>query len=239
MSAAVIVSAGKGLRMNKDIKKQYIPFQGLPLIAHTLRRFTEYVPSENMENMEVDAVILVVPAGDMDFVTWEVLEKIYLKKPVILTPGGAERQHSVLNGLRAAAPFMRHENDIVLIHDGVRPFVTHEIITAVISEAFDKGAVIPAMPATDTLKRVHGGVIVETVDRAEIFLAQTPQAFWYSLIRNAHEAAAVNDITATDDASLLEIMGYSVATVPGSRANIKITTPEDLMFAEAIADSFS
>lgn len=223
MNLAIIVAGGQGLRMKSDVRKQYLELSGIPVLARTLNAFND--------SPDISRILLVVPQEDFDFVTKNILPCIKPAKEIRLVPGGKERQDSVYNGLRE----IRDEPSIVAIHDGVRPFITNHDISMCIEAAGKFGAGILGVPAMDTLKQVtDDSFIVKTIARETIWLAQTPQAFQFRLIKAAHEAAKQNGIQGTDDASLVEAMGESVKMVPGNKYNIKITTPEDLKFAEAI-----
>lgn len=223
MAAAVIVAAGSGRRMGGDRKKQYLLLSGRPILAHTLEAF-DRAPA-------VERVVLVVPAADLEEVRSGVLPLFGGHTPVELVAGGERRQDSVRNGLAALGP----ETGIVLIHDGVRPFVSAKNIEDCVSAAKEHGAAVLAVPASDTLKAVgEDGVVRKTLDRSRVWLAQTPQAFELELIRKAHSKALAEGLSVTDDAALAEHLGIGVRVVPGSRANIKITTPEDLDMARAI-----
>lgn len=224
MNAAIIVAAGQGIRMGAAVRKQYLALDGLPILSHTLRVFDR--------SPDIHHICLVIPEGDMAFCRQSVLPPAALQKPLTLVAGGAARQDSVWNGLMAVGKL----EGVVAIHDGVRPFVTQDQLTACIREAIRHGACILGIPATDTLKSVSAtGVITGTLDRENIWLAQTPQVFQYDLIRKAHERARKAGMTGTDDAMLLEkTLGTRINILPGSRNNIKITTPEDLLLAGAL-----
>ena len=148
-----------------------------------------------------------------------------------IIPGGKERQHSVLNGLRALDG--TGEDDVILIHDGVRPFISRHILEHAVATAREYDGALVAVPVKDTVKIVEAGVVRDTPPRESIWLAQTPQAFRYGIIRGAHEMADAEGFLGTDDASLVERMGREVHIVLGDYRNIKITTPEDLLLAEA------
>ena len=223
MISALIVAGGSGVRMKDSRPKQYIPLKGLPIVAHTLRAF-DACP-------RIDQLVWVMPQDDLEKCGQPLLSSIGLKKPVLRVAGGPRRQDSVYNGLKAIAS----DDGIVAIHDGVRPFVRSAQIVACILGAEAMGACILGIPAHDTLKQVDAfGGIVQTLSRESIWLAQTPQVFRCDLIRAAHEKARSDGVTGTDDAFLVERMGKPVGVIPGSRFNIKITTPEDLVLAEAI-----
>jgi 2-C-methyl-D-erythritol 4-phosphate cytidylyltransferase len=224
--SAIIVAGGRGIRMGGDVRKQYLRLGEHPVLAHTLAAFDAH--------KETEKIFLVIPKDDFDFCR-DMLSSVQLQKEVILTPGGETRQDSVYNGLSAAEGTC----GIVLIHDAVRPFVSAEQITACISGARECGACILGLPVHDTLKQIkYGDYIDKTLNREAIWLAQTPQAFQYDLIRNAHEAARKQGYIGTDDASLLERLGKKVKIISGSRYNIKITTPEDMRLAKAILEFF-
>jgi 2-C-methyl-D-erythritol 4-phosphate cytidylyltransferase len=223
MNTALVVAAGSGLRMGSAVRKQYLEISGLPIVAHTLRIF-DLCP-------QIGRIYLAVPEADFAFCRERILSAIALRTPLNLVPGGEVRQASVRNGLSAMDP----ATEVVVIHDGVRPFITPDQVSACIQEAAVHDACILGVPVTDTLKSVSAaGTISQTLDRRHIWQAQTPQAFRYALILEAHARARREGIGATDDASLLEEMGKPVRIIPGHRNNIKITTPEDLLLAEAL-----
>jgi 2-C-methyl-D-erythritol 4-phosphate cytidylyltransferase len=223
MINALIVAAGKGLRMQSEVPKQYLLLAGDPILCHTLRVFDRCDA--------IDAICLVVAESDLAFCREEILPSAGLGKPIMLVAGGVERHHSVYNGLQAMDP----GTEIVAIHDGVRPFVDGALIRASIDGARRFGACIVAIPARDTLKRADSSnLIIDTLDRGTVWLAQTPQAFRYSLIRQAHESARRTGYTGTDDAVLVERMGQPVKVIEGSPLNIKITSPQDFKLAAAI-----
>jgi len=226
MVSAIIVSAGKGVRMNDAFRKQYMDLSGLPLVAHSVIAFDKCRP--------IEEIFLVVPKEDMDYCQKKILSPLELKKKVYLVPGGDQRQDSVYNGLQA----IDKNTETVVIHDGVRPFVQAENLLACIHGSKDFGACILGIPASDTLKRVgKSEIIQETLTRDRIWLAQTPQAFRYDLILKAHETARRDGYVGTDDASLLERLGMDVKIISGSRLNIKITLKEDLAVARAFFDA--
>lgn len=220
---ALIPAAGMGKRMQAGMNKQYLLLDGKPILAHTLAVFQQ-APC-------VDAIYLVAPEQEIEFCRSEVVERYGYDKVRGIVAGGSERQHSVRNGLAALTDAA--EDDVVLIHDGVRPFVTAELLQqAVVAASTHDGAVV-CVPVKDTVKVARGGLIVQTPPREELWLAQTPQAFRYRVIRDAHQRAAAEGFLGTDDASLLERLGASLAVVPGDYRNIKITTPEDMLLAQA------
>lgn len=226
MASVIIVAAGKGIRMNHSERKQYLLLGDLPILAHTLLAFDACE--------EIKRILLVLPKEDIGFCHKTVVSPLKLRNSVELIPGGRTRQDSVRNGLMAVGP---GDDRIVLIHDGVRPFVRPEQMTACINTAKESGSCILGIPAYDTLKKADSsGRIERTLERSAVWLAQTPQAFQYDLIITAHEAAKKENYTGTDDASLVERLGETVTIIKGSRFNIKITTPEDLILAKAIIE---
>ena len=221
MVSAVIVAAGKGIRMKDTVRKQYLPLAGRPVLAHSLTLF---------ENCNlINKIILVVPEDDFDYCRNNILPM--LKSKINLVAGGRERQDSVYNGLIAVG----ENNGIVIIHDGVRPFANNEMLKSCVKGAKKHGACIIGVPAQDTLKKISSlGNIEKTIERNNIWLAQTPQAFQYKIIRKAHEKAKEKGYAGTDDAFLVEQMGNPVKIIKGSKNNIKITTREDLELAEVM-----
>lgn len=220
---ALIPAAGMGKRMGAGINKQYLLLAGRPILAHTLAVFEQA--------QCVDDVYLVVPEDEISFCRENVVERYGFAKVRRFVSGGSERQHSVLNGLRAMAP--AGVEDVVLIHDGVRPFVPVSVLEQSVETALRHDGALTAVPVKDTVKVVRDGAVLETPPRESLWLAQTPQSFRYGIIRDAHERAAAEGWLGTDDASLVERLGLSVRVVPGDYGNFKITTPEDLVLAEA------
>ncbi|MGB9802761.1 2-C-methyl-D-erythritol 4-phosphate cytidylyltransferase [Desulfofundulus sp.] len=219
----IVVAAGRSVRMGQGINKQFLPLSGLPVLARSLLVFEEAVP--------VKGYILVVAESEITRASRLARQEWRCRKLLAVVPGGERRQDSVRRGLEALPP----EAEIVLVHDGARPLVGVEELVTVASEAMRWGAATLAVPVKDTVKEVGAdGFVVRTLPRESLWLTQTPQAFRLSLLREAHLRAEVGKITATDDASLVEALGYRVKLVPGSYRNIKITTPEDLAVAEAL-----
>lgn len=225
MICTVIVAGGTGTRMKAAIKKQYLTLDGVPIVGHTLKAFDRYP--------DLEKIILVVPEEDLQWCRSEIVAPLTLDHHVQLVAGGRQRQGSVRNGLAAVGV----SDGVVMIHDGVRPFVRPSLIDACLNGVKATGACIPAITATDSLKRVdESGVITGTVDRRQVRLAQTPQTFAIDLIRHAHQFAENHGFTATDDASVAEFAGEQVIVVPGDRDNIKITSTLDLTIARAILE---
>ncbi|KMY52570.1 2-C-methyl-D-erythritol 4-phosphate cytidylyltransferase [Bacillus sp. FJAT-27231] len=216
----VIPAAGRGTRMKADKNKLLLLLRGRPVIIHTLEVF-EKDPSCN-------GIILVVQPEEASMFA-NLVSEYDVSKVKKLVHGGAERQESVYNGLKEA-----NLTDIVLVHDGARPFITIPIISRLVEKAAQAGAAIAAVPVKDTIKRVEGGIVAETVERSSLWSVQTPQAFRMPLIMQAHEKAQVDHYVGTDEASLAERANIPVQIVEGDYDNIKLTTPEDLVFAEAI-----
>ena len=225
--AAVIVAGGKGLRMGGQTRKQYLGLGGIPILVRTLDVF--------LSSPEIDRVVLVAPAADISWIQDEMLSRLSSGDRVEIAEGGVERQDSVQAGLLALGSEF---TGVVAVHDGVRPFVTHSDISRCLKAASECGAAIVGVPAFETVKRVTEGRIDETLSREGLWMAQTPQAFDVNLLRKAHQKAELSGFQGTDDASLVEHLGESVRMIQGSRSNIKITTPQDLAFAEAFLPAF-
>ncbi len=217
---AIIVSAGKGQRFMEGRKKQFFLLADKPILTHTLDKF-ENCPL-------IDSILLVVGQEDMDYCLKEIIEKNRYRKISQIVPGGKRRQDSVKNGMDA----LSRDANIVVIHDGVRPFVTREMIEDSIHSAQRFGAVVLAMPVKETIKIANAdGTVLKTLDRESLWQIQTPQTFQAHVIKEAYQKATENGFVGTDDASLVERLGMKVHILPGSYTNIKITTPEDLILA--------
>jgi 2-C-methyl-D-erythritol 4-phosphate cytidylyltransferase len=226
MVTAIIVAAGRGSRMQHHQRKQYLLLAGLPILAHTLRVFC------NCEH--VKQINLVIPRDDFEFCRNHILNRVKTSQDIKMIAGGDRRQASVYKGLQHIKATCR----IVVIHDGVRPFVQPDQLMACIEGASEFGACSLGIPAHDTLKQIHqSGRIVGTIARGAIWLAQTPQAFRCDLIKNAHDQAKSEGYSGTDDASLVERLGETVMMLRGSRRNLKITNKEDLILARALLDA--
>lgn len=220
---AVIVAAGKGHRFIEGRKKQYFSLGGKPVLAHTLHPF-------NACSL-VRRILVVVGQEDLDYCLKEIVEKYGYNKVLKIVPGGEQRQESVKKGLDA----LPKNAQIVLIHDGVRPFVTQEMIEESVRSASRVGAVVIATPVKDTIKMTSpAGTVLRTLERESLWQAQTPQTFQASIIRKAYQKATEDGYVGTDDASLVERLGQEVHLLPGSYNNIKITTPEDLILANLL-----
>jgi len=223
---AIIPAAGVGARMQSDRAKQMLELGGVPLLIHTLQRF------ESCD--AVDQIILVLQP-DLTGEVLGLISRFGLKKISRVVAGGAERQDSVYRGLQVLD---ETEAGVVAIHDAARPFVLPQEIKVVIERAAAVGAAIMAVPATDTMKQVRSGRIQRTLDRRRICHAQTPQAFRFSIIREAYAKAYQDGFIGTDDSQLVERMGRPVSVVEGSPMNIKITRPLDLCLAETILQQY-
>jgi 2-C-methyl-D-erythritol 4-phosphate cytidylyltransferase len=212
--------------MGTAVNKQYLTLADRPILAHTLSLFDAH-PA-------VDRIHLISPAAEIAYCRREVVERYAFAKVRSIIAGGAERQDSVRNGLRECGAAT---DDIVLIHDGARPFFPPALLPAVVASAARVGACVVGVPVKDTIKEVAAGQICGTPDRRRLWQAQTPQAFRFALIRDAHAQAVQDGFRGTDDASLVERLGQPVAILAGSYRNIKITTPEDLILAEAFLNT--
>lgn len=222
-TVAIVPAAGSGSRMNREMAKQYLQLAGRPILVHTLQAL-ESCPG-------VDGLFVVVPLQDTASVRSEVIDPWNLKKVASVIAGGRERQDSVRAGLDA----LGRDAEIVIVHDGVRPLISVETVERCIREAAECGAVTVGVPVKDTVKEVApDGRILRTCDRSALWLTQTPQAFRRDILERAHREALRDGIRATDDTSLVERLGIAVRMIPGDYRNIKITTPEDLVIAEAL-----
>jgi len=228
-TTAIIVAAGRGKRMGQPLPKQYLPLEGTPILVHTLKVF-EASP-------EIRDVLLVVPPGDEEFCLREVIERYDIRKILKIVIGGERRQDSVHQALEE----LEEKTDRVVVHDGVRPFVTSGMIRTAVETVGQWNGVdgvdgaIFAVPVRDTLKKVDdSGMVSGTPDRTLLWYAQTPQTFKRRVLVEAHHKALVDGFHGTDDAALAERLGYRVKVLEGSPENIKVTTREDLLLAEFI-----
>jgi len=224
--SAIIPAAGQGVRLGGSVPKQFLHLKGKPILAHTL---------EALQNSGlVDSIILVVPENELKQTRDQWLTNPPLVKKVIA--GGKKRQDSVANGFRE----LDSDTDIVLVHDGVRPFVSSKMIRETLKVASECGAAITAIPVNDTIKQANEAEFVErTLDREKLRRVQTPQAFQYDLLKKAFAKASADSYYGTDEASLIEYIGEPVKIVNGSELNIKITRKEDLVLAEQILAHFN
>lgn len=220
---AIVLAAGKGTRMNSKIQKQFLEVEGKPVIYYSLKCF--------QESPLIRDIILVTGEESLSYCKEEIVKRFGFSKVKKVTAGGKERYDSVYAGLCAC-----DNTDYVLIHDGARPFVTEEMLERTCLSVKETGACVVGMPAKDTIKISDRNKMVEsTPAREKVWLVQTPQAFRYSLIKEAYESIRCKDMSGiTDDAMIVEQeRGVKVALVHGSYENLKITTPEDLIIAEA------
>ncbi|MEC0664593.1 2-C-methyl-D-erythritol 4-phosphate cytidylyltransferase [Priestia flexa] len=216
----IVLAAGQGKRMKAGRNKQFLLIRNVPLLVHTLNIFeTDHT---------CNSIILVINDQELEDIT-SLLEQYPMRKVTAVVSGGQERQHSVYNGLKAIKL-----SNVVLIHDGARPFVKRHHIHKLVEEAAVKEAATLGVPVKETIKKVENNIVVETIERSSLWSIQTPQAFLSSTIQRAHNVAKENGYLGTDDASLVEQLGQEVAIVQGDYDNIKLTTPEDLIYAEAI-----
>ena len=222
MNGVVIVAAGTGSRMNMGINKQFIKLEGKEIIAYTIEKF--------YNNSNIEDIVVVVKEDESEFFKKEILDK-YNFKNVKIAYGGKERQDSVYNGLK----LLDEKCDVVLIHDGARPFVSDKIIDKSIEEAKEHKAIVVGVPVKDTLKFIDNDKnIVDTPNRSVLWAVQTPQTFDYNILIDAYKDAFKNKFYGTDDAMLVERIGYKVKMLEGSYNNIKITTQEDLNIGSQI-----
>lgn len=216
--AVVVPAAGNGSRMG-GAPKQFRPLGGAPVLVQTLRRFDAYA--------DTCALIVAAPEGDIAE-TRALLLAAGFRAPVTVVAGGATRQQSVARAVEALPPAC----EVVLVHDAVRPFVSPDVIEAVVAEARLYGAAAPAIPIADTVRRAEGAAFGETVPRDGLYLIQTPQAFRCALLAEAHAHPLAAE--ATDDAALVMAAGHAVRLVAGTPRNFKLTTPDDWALAEAL-----
>ncbi len=219
MNTAIIVAAGSGQRFGSDIPKQFVEIGGKPIILHSIERFADCE--------SVSEIIVVLSSDEVERFP-ERLNRTLVEKVAKIVAGGSTRAGSVLAGLNAADP----RTEIVAVHDGARPMITDDEIKRVIDAATESGAACLTAPVTDTIKIVEEGWITHTVDRRMLRRAMTPQAFKYSILREAFEGVDLTD-QITDECYLVEKLGYRIASVPGGSRNIKITHAEDLDLARA------
>lgn len=224
-NSAIILAAGKGSRMGEKINKQYLSIKGYPILYYTLKAFSE--------NDHIDEIIVVVAEDEMEYCKNHIIEKYNFSKVKSIVIGGNERQNSVLNGLMAVSSC-----DIVLIHDGARPFIADSIINSGINYANCYGAAACGVIPKDTIKiKDSAGFSLETPEREALFCVQTPQIFKYDLILDCHKRIHEEGIKVTDDTMVVERYGSRVYLYEGSYNNIKITTPEDLNLGKQILET--
>jgi 2-C-methyl-D-erythritol 4-phosphate cytidylyltransferase len=211
--------------MGSDIKKPYLKIGSKPILAHTLQVFEK--------SFLVDDIFVVVSDEDIEQCKDEVINPYNFHKVADVLAGGKTRQASVFNGIQRTSD----DTDIIIVHDGVRPFITEKIIEASVESAYQWGAAVVAVPVKDTIKVAdNDNFVSSTPERSHLWAIQTPQVFRREILIKAHLYAQERNIDATDDAALVEELGYKVKLVMGSYRNIKITTPEDLVIAKAFID---
>ena len=223
MITAIILAGGKGKRMGSKISKQYIELKGKPILYYTLTKF--------INCKEIDNIVLVLPKDEIEYCTKNILEKYSLKVDKIVE-GGKERQDSVYNALNEI-----ENSDIVLIHDGARPFVSNKIIEDGIKFARLYGAAAPGVTPKDTIKvKDEFGFSKETPNRNTLVSIQTPQVFKLDIIKECHKKVKSDKIAVTDDTMVIEMYNNKVYLYEGEYTNIKVTTPEDLILAEKLVE---
>ncbi|MBT9168576.1 MAG: 2-C-methyl-D-erythritol 4-phosphate cytidylyltransferase [Syntrophomonadaceae bacterium] len=220
--AAIIPAAGRGLRIGKNINKQYLPLCGKPMLAHTL--------AACIDSQFFSAIIVAVTPGEEDLFHRDVLLPWLPQDKITMVSGGKERQDSVYNGLQVLSA----DTDLVCIHDGARPLVSSSLFRSCLDKAEQHGSAITAVPVKDTIKIVAADQVISTPPRETLWAVQTPQVFRFDLLIDLHLRALSENFYATDDAALLEHYGYAVWVVHGDYENIKVTTPEDLVVAETL-----
>lgn len=217
---AIVPAGGSGTRMGGTVPKQFQSLNGKPILYHTIK---------TLQNCEtISEIILVVPEKEYETANTDWLGKLEIVKKVVI--GGEKRQDSVYNGFCEVS----QDSEIVLVHDGVRPFLSQKMIADSIDAAREYGAAITAIPVHDTIKRVDtSGLVSQTIDREGLWRVQTPQAFRYSLLLDAFNKAKSENFYGTDEGALIEHLGEPVKIVEGLEQNIKITRPEDLELSKA------
>ncbi len=223
-AAAIVLAAGQGKRMHSKVAKQFLELKGRPLIYYSLKAF---------EDAGLGNIILVTGEENISYCRENIVEKYGLHSVSNVVAGGAERYHSVYNGLQALKEYSPR---IVMIHDGARPFVTGSIIEASYRKALETGAAVVGVPVKDTIKVVNTErIAVDTPDRSTLWQVQTPQTFLFKELVKAYELMMnASDTSITDDAMVMERYGsYSISMIDGDYKNIKITTPEDMIIANA------
>lgn len=224
--SVLIPAAGHGSRMNSSVKKPYLMLGDKPILSHTIDRFEQH--------SAIDEIFVIVDETDFQVCHNKVIEPFRYRKVSGLVPGGKTRQESVFNGLQA----LSNDVDFIVIHDGVRPFIDDEIIFKCLEATQEFGAAISAVPVKETIKVADAHLFIDhTPQRDQLWRVQTPQVFRKSILVEAHENAIQNGINAPDDAALVEELGLPVKLVMGSYQNLKLTTQEDLRFAETLLNT--
>lgn len=224
---AIIVAAGSGKRMNSDTKKQFMELNGKPLLYYSIKAF---------EESDVNDIVLVVPEEDIEYVKNDIVTAYGFTKVKAVTPGGLTRTKSVEHGLLLALDAER-----VLIHDGARPLISYHLINKTIEEVKNNRAVLVAVPAKETIYSTEDGMVSASLRRDRLYIAQTPQAFDTSLIKEAYNLAEKSAVKgpATDDVTFVyNYLGVRAKVIEGDYKNIKVTTPEDLEVAKALLTEY-
>lgn len=221
--SVIVAAAGMSNRMGSKINKQFIAIDNKPILAHTLEKFEKC--------KYIDEIVVVSKEEEVEYCRKEIVKKYGLKKVTNIVRGGKERQDSIYNGIMA----LNERADIVLTHDGARPFVKIESIENGIHGVIEYGACVIGVPVKDTIKAIDNNKSVHhTPKRDLLWAAQTPQCFWTTLLKKGYEFASEEGIIGTDDSSLVEKLGHPIKMIMGSYDNIKITTPEDLIIADSL-----
>jgi 2-C-methyl-D-erythritol 4-phosphate cytidylyltransferase len=222
----VVAAAGMGNRMKSSINKQYLHLNSRPILAYCLDFF------EQLDS--VQDIVVMIGAQEREYCEQEIIQRFHYTKVAALIPGGRERQDSVWLGLQA----LDQGTDLVAVHDGARPLLSAELFARLLKAAREWGAAIPGVVSKDTLKLVdRDGFVQQTLERSSVLAVQTPQIFKYRELMTAYRCAQEEDFRGTDDASLFERYIGRVKVVEGDYRNLKITTPEDLMVAEALLNA--
>ena len=225
MNGVIIVAAGSGSRMNTNINKQFIKLNDKEIIAHTIEKF--------YNNKNINDIVIVIKEDEAKFFKKEILDK-YRFRNIKIAYGGKERQDSVYSGIKLLDKNCKY----VLIHDGARPFVDEDIINRSLDEVKVFKSIVVGVPVKDTIKVVNNNNnVVDTPNRSTLWSVQTPQTFDYNIIKRAYEDAFDNNFYGTDDAMLVERIGYTIKMIYGSYNNIKVTTPEDIIIGTQIINS--
>lgn len=225
-TAAIVLAAGKGSRMQSKIEKQFMLLHNKPVLYYSLKEF---------ELAGIEEIILVTGAENIEYCQKHIIEQYQFKNVKRIVAGGKERYESVYNGLQAV-----EYSEIVLIHDGARPFITQQMIKDSIKGVREQGACVVGVPVKDTIKVANtDGICIDTPNRSSLWQIQTPQSFWREEIENAYEIAIQKRDTAiTDDAMVMERYGKrNIKIIQGDYKNLKITTPEDMIIAEALINN--
>lgn len=221
--SVIVAAAGMSNRMGSKINKQFINIDNDPILVHTLNKFEQ--------SNYIDEIILIAKEEEVEYCRKEIVRKYGFKKIKKIIKGGKERQDSIYNGILA----LDERSDIVLTHDGARPFVRKQNIEDGIKGVLEYDACVIGVPVKDTIKVVDDDKSVHhTPKRSMLWAAQTPQCFWRSILQKGYEYAINEGIVGTDDSSIVEKAGYDVKMIMGNYDNIKITTPEDLIIAESL-----